>query len=128
MTRLILIALLLGVSAAHADKQLPPGVEDGQVHLMADGSFVAWDSVNELWLVPEDFWRNFAGRERGRTWPAGMEFPPYDAVSEHDTFLYQSEQGACLMYFFHSRWRRANDVWRWGDEFNTYGSCPSVFD
>ena len=33
-----------------------------------------------------------------------------------------------LMYFFHRRWRRANDVWRWDPSFNRYSGCATVFD
>ena len=128
MTYRILIALIFIVGSAFADQHMEPGEQDGQIHDIEDGSFVAWDSVNEQWLSPEDFWQSFAARERGRIWPSGTEFPPYQQVKEHDTFLYQVESGPCLMYFFHRRWRRANDVWRWGPEFNDYGGCPRVFD
>lgn len=123
-----LIAFLFIVSSGYADLQLQPGDQDGQVHVLEDGRFVAWDQIKEQWLDPEDFWRSFAARERGRIWPSGTEFPPYADVNEHDTFLYQLEGGPCLMYFFHTRWRRADDVWRWGDEFKEYGGCPNVFD
>ncbi len=123
-----LIILLLIAGGAYADLTLSPGDRDGQVHVLEDGQFIAWDSIAEQWLAPEDFWRSFAKRERGRIWPSSTEFPPYAKVSEHDVFLYQHESGPCLMYFFHTRWRRANDVWRWGKEFNEYGGCPNVFD
>ncbi len=124
----ISIALVLAASIAYADAHPPAGDRDGQVHVLNDGDFVAWDPISERWLDPEDFWRSFAERKRGRIWPASTDFPPYDDVNEHDTFLYQHESGPCLMYFFHRRWRRANDVWRWGSEFNEYGGCPKVFD
>jgi hypothetical protein len=104
-----------------------PGERDGQV-LLHDDSFVAWDAEAKEWLGPETFWKNFGDRRRGKNWGAGNRFPPYEAVGEHDTFLLQGETGPCLMYFFHTRWRRANDVWRWGDAFNEYGGCPKVFD
>ena len=65
--------------------------------------------------------------QRSRNWGSGTSFPPYADVNEHDTFLLEVETGTCLMYFFHTRWRRANDVWRWGPEFNEYSGCPDVF-
>jgi len=70
------------------------------------------------------------GNRRGeeRHWPGSSEYPPYAEVGDHDTFLVQTQSGPCLMYFFHGRWRRANDVRRWGDQFNDYGGCPQVFD
>ena len=123
-----LIILFLIAGSAYADPGLSPGDRDGQVHVLDDATFVAWDSIKEQWSAPEDFWRSFAERRRGRIWPGSTQFPPYAEVNEHDTFLYQHESGPCLMYFFHTRWRRANDVWRWGDEFNAYGGCPNVFD
>ncbi len=93
-----------------------------------DGGFLAWDASQAEWLSPEDFWRSFAARERGRNWGEGVAYPAYHDVNEHDTFLVKTANGPCLMYFFHTRWRRANDVWRWGAEFNRYGGCPTVFD
>ena len=125
MRGILAILLLFVATAVPADE---PGSRDGQVRILSDDGFVAWDAATEEWLAPLDFWRNFAARSRGRTWPSGSEYPPYDAVSEHDTFLVQTDAGPCLMYFFHTRWRRANDVWRWGDAFNRYGGCAVVFD
>ena len=123
-----LVLLLFVVVTAFAEEVLPPGSRDGQVQVLDDGEFIAWDAVQEQWLDAEAFWASFAARERGRIWPSAAEFPPYAEVNEHDTFLYQLDSGPCLMYFFHTRWRRANDVWRWGKEFNEYGGCPYVFD
>lgn len=123
-----LILLLFIVGSSYGQIQLPPGDRDGQVYVLKNGGFVAWDDQEKLWLDTEAFWASFAERGRGRTWPSSTQFPPYAEVKEHDTFLYQLDSGPCLMYFFHTRWRRANDVWRWGQEFNNYGGCPHVFD
>ena len=126
--KLFLMMLILIAGNAYADLDLAPGERDGQVQVLDGDQFVAWDSIQEQWLLPEDFWRSFAERKRGRIWPNSMDFPPYAEVNEHDTFLYQHESGPCLMYFFHKRWRRANDVWRWSPAFNAYGGCANVFD
>lgn len=126
--RLYLIILLFIVGSSYGQTELQPGSRDGQVHELESGKFVAWDAHDEQWLGTEAFWASFAARERGRAWPSGTQFPPYAEVNEHDTFLYRLDSGPCLMYFFHTRWRRANDVWRWADEFNEYGGCPHVFD
>ena len=123
---LILIAFVFGIS--YAQLELPPGNRDGQVHEIGNGKFLAWDAQKKQWLDTEAFWSSFAARGRGRDWPSSTQFPPYAEVNEHDTFLYQLDSGPCLMYFFHTRWRRAKDVWRWGKEFNEYGGCPHVFD
>ena len=123
----LLIVLFLAGTSCGAD-EFPPGERDGEVRTLADGGFVAWDGERRRWLHPEAFWESFAIRGRGRQWPSGTDYPPYAEVSEHDTFLVQVDGGSCLMYFFHTRWRRANDVWRWGDEFNEYRGCPTVFD
>ena len=123
-----LVLLLFVVISACAEEALAPGTEDGQVHVLDDSTFIAWDAEQQTWLDTEAFWTSFAARERGKIWPSSTEFPPYAEVNEHDTFLYQLDSGPCLMYFFHTRWRRANDVWRWGGEFNEYGGCPHVFD
>ena len=121
-----LILLVLTMGFAHG-ADLGLGSRDGEIRATADG-FVAWDAERRQWLDPETFWESFAARGRGRSWPASPDYPPYVQVKEHDTFLVQLESGPCLMYFFHTRWRRANDVWRWGDRFNQYGGCPHVFE
>ena len=120
--------LVLFAAGACASETRPPGERDGQVLVLAEGEFIAWDARSKQWLSPEAVWHSFAERRRGKIWPSGDRFPPYRRVREHDTFLLQLETGPCLMYFFHTRWRRANDVWRWGPEFNGYGGCPNVFD
>lgn len=125
MGKVLPLMLLVAALAATADES---GSRDGQVRSLTEGGFVAWDVANGEWLTPLEFWQNFAGRARGREWPSSSDYPPYDSVNEHDTFLVQTADGPCLMYFFHTRWRRANDVWRWGDAFNRYGGCSTVFD
>ncbi|MDX1406343.1 MAG: hypothetical protein R3192_17540, partial [Woeseiaceae bacterium] len=64
----------------------------------------------------------------GLTWGRRTDYPPYDQVDELDTMIIELESGPCLMEFFHTRWRRANDVRRWDAAFNEYGGCPNVFD
>ena len=123
--RFLILTILLLAPLAFAERE--PGSRDGEVQ-PAGEAFVAWDAERALWLSPDDFWTSFAERRRGRIWPAADEFPPYADVNEHDTFLYQHESGPCLMYFFHTRWRRANDVWRWDPRFNEYAGCAKVFD
>ena len=122
------IFLLIALPALAIAERLGPGERDGEIDTLNDGSFMAWDAENEQWLNPDNFWASFAARERGKNWGSGTEFPPYDAVNEHDAFLLEVDEGPCLMYFFHTRWRRANDVWRWDPVFNEYGGCPHVFD
>ena len=126
--RLWLLAAVLLSTVCLASEQIAPGQRDGEVHSLPDGSFVAWDAQQKMWLDPEAFWNSYVTRSDGRVWPSGTKYPPYAEVQEHDTFLVLTDNGPCLMYFFHTRWRRANDVRRWGDEFNEYGSCPTVFD
>ncbi len=125
---LMRIETLAGAGAADVPGKTTPGERDGQVYRLSDSNFLAWDAERERWLEPEAFWRSFAARSEGRQWPAGSEYPPFADVGEHDTFLVQTDKGPCLMHFFHGRWRRANDVWRWDDAFNRYGACPYVFD
>ena len=77
---------------------------------------------------PSDAWSSYARSNEGKFWGRGTEYPPYAQVNEHDTFLIELDQGPCLMYFFHSRWRRAQDVRRWDPTFNEILGCPYVFD
>lgn len=85
---------------------------------------LVWEPGTDI----EAFWLQYTTLKGGVTWGRASEYPEYEKVNEGDTFLVQLEQGACLMEFFHSRWRRANDVRRWGEAMNSYGGCPYVFD
>ncbi|MCG8669017.1 MAG: hypothetical protein MI867_06355 [Pseudomonadales bacterium] len=76
----------------------------------------------------EAFWQDYAKTKGGLTWGKSSSYPEYEKVKEGDTLLIQLEQGPCLMEFFHSRWRRANDVRRWDPSINEYGGCPYVFE
>lgn len=87
-----------------------------------------WNSNKSEWNDVEHFWKNFASESDAKYWGESDIYPKYSEVNEFDTLLIELEQGTCLMQFFHSRWRRANDVQRWDAAFNDYGSCPYVFD
>jgi len=100
---------------------------EGQVKQFSS-EFQAWNAEKKSWLKIEDFWRAYANRQGGLTWGERSDYPPYDQVKEFDTLIIQLPQGNCMMMFFHSRWRRANDVRRWDDVHNDYGGCPFVFD
>jgi hypothetical protein len=76
----------------------------------------------------EQFWKRYSESKEELTWKASSTYPEYDKLKQGDTFLVQLNQGACLMDFFHRRWRRANDARRWSDSMNAYGGCPYVFD
>ncbi|MCX7552272.1 hypothetical protein OS175_00150 [Marinicella sp. S1101] len=76
----------------------------------------------------EVFWMAYTQSKGGLTWGRSAQYPEYNLVKEGDTFMVELSQGPCLMEFFHSRWRRANDVRRWDDSINEYGGCPFVFD
>ncbi len=87
----------------------------------------AWDNDAGAWISPEQFWLNYAQTRGGLTWGRGRNYPPFEKVQEGDLFMVELDSGPCLMEFFHSRWRRANDVRRWDPEFNNFGGCPYVF-
>lgn len=76
----------------------------------------------------DKFWSDYATSKGGLTWGESTSYPEYEKVKEGDTLLIQLKQGPCLMEFFHSRWRRANDVKRWDDSINKYGGCPYIFE
>lgn len=113
---------LLLASAVHAQ---PP--ENGK--LRSDGNdFSVWSSSSEDWVTPETFWLDYAQQSGGKYWGRSRTYPEYSQVNEHDTLLIENDAGVCLMYFFHERWRRAQDVRRWDPEFNEILGCPKVFD
>lgn len=101
---------------------------DGVVKKVGQDKLQAWDATANNWVTLEQFWLNFAKREGGLTWGRSATYPEYDKVNEFDTFMVETAKGPCLMQFFHSRWRRANDVQRWDEAFNEYKGCPYVFD
>ena len=114
-----------GALAAQSDEPPKDGSARGHAH---GGGFDVYDAELDRWVEPTRFWLNYAERRGGLTWGRGAAYPPYGEVKEFDTFLVELDQGPCLMEFFHTRWRRANDVRRWNDRFNDYGGCPHVFD
>ena len=95
-----------------------------ELKIAEDKSIVVWTQGMDI----EDFWSKYAASKGGLTWGKSSSYPDYDKVIEGDTLLIELKQGNCLMEFFHSRWRRANDVWRWDEMMNLYGGCPYVFD
>lgn len=123
ITLFTLVALNL---SAQEDYSGATQVADGKINLY-EGTPHAWDSEKKAWVTVEQFWLNYAARNGGLTWGRGADYPPYEQVNEYDTFMVELPSGPCLMEFFHSRWRRANDVRRWDEAFNQYGGCPKVF-
>ncbi len=133
MIKIILVSFVLMsgffmISTASATA-ITAGTGDyhGQV-IIHSGEAVAWYKPTEQWLSIDDFWQHWADSRGGITWGRSKDYPPYDQVKEQDTFLVELDGGTCLMEFWHSRWRRANDVRRWDDSFNDYSACPHVFD
>ena len=122
---LTLWAAALVASAAFAQPPEAPG--NGQVY-QSSGGAVIWSDAAAAWLQPEAFWAEASAAAPGRDWGRGEQYPPYAQVGEHDTFLVIVPQGPCLMYFFHERWRRAQDVRRWDEAQNELLGCPNVFD
>jgi len=120
-----LFILLFVLVCFSATAQQP---EHGAVRRSAGSDWQAWDKDTAQWIDIERFWMLYAERQGGLTWERGADYPDFAKVKEGDTFLVEVPQGACLMEFFHERWRRANDVRRWDDAFNDYAGCPHVFD
>lgn len=118
---------LLVLVTAPCWAQRPMPAEHGRV-FQSDEELVVWHEEKAGWITVEQFWLDHAGRSSGKYWGRAAEYPPYRAVKEHDTLMIELESGSCLMEFFHRRWRRAQDVWRWDPAFNDYGACPHVFD
>jgi len=85
---------------------------------------LSWQPGSDI----ETFWHQYVDSKGGLTWGTSKTYPEYQQVKEGDTILIVLDQGPCLMEFFHSRWRRANDVRRWDESINAYGGCPYVFD
>ncbi len=95
---------------------------------LAKSSLKATEVVWENGMNIDTLWLSYAQSKGGLTWGKSTSYPEYSKVKEGDTILIQVNQGPCLMEFFHSRWRRANDVKRWDDSINEYGGCAYVFN
>jgi hypothetical protein len=80
------------------------------------------------WVSLDAFWSRYAARSGGLTWGKRTDYPSYKEVNEFDTMIIELDDGSCMLMFFHTRWRRANDVRRWDDAFNEHSACPQVFD
>jgi hypothetical protein len=102
--------------------------QHGSVAKNAEAKLQVWNMNKSEWTSIESFWISFANSNKAKFWGKMPTYPNYDDVNEFDTVLIQLKEGTCLMQFFHSRWRRANDVQRWDDAFNEYSGCSSVFD
>ena len=85
---------------------------------------ITWKPGSDI----EQFWQQYTESKGGITWARSSTYPEYEKVSEGDTFLVELKNGPCLMEFFHSRWKRANEVRRWDESIDSYGGCPFVFD
>lgn len=121
----LFMVLFLYLVATGSQAQTP---EHGTVKENTESNLQIWNSENSEWTNIDSFWLDFANSNDAKFWGQTDTYPNYDDVKEFDTVLIQIKEGNCLMQFFHSRWRRANDVQRWDDAFNEYAGCPSVFE
>ena len=119
MKHFIKVCLLIGTISLSAC-----AAEKNQQDTTAMVKEVQWQAGNDV----EKFWLQYAESKGGLTWGQSITYPDYEQVNEGDTLMILLDQGPCLMEFFHSRWRRANDVRRWDNSINEYGGCPYVFD
>ncbi len=129
LTRLVFLPALMAalVAVSNVSAESLPGPTNGSI-VKSDGGVDVWNSRTGEWLTPEEFWLDYATHSEGKFWGRSSEYPPYDEVNEHDTLLIEVQGGSCLMYIFHSRWRRAQDVRRWNPGLNELLGCPRVFD
>ncbi|QXP44918.1 hypothetical protein FM038_021060 [Shewanella eurypsychrophilus] len=124
---LFMVITMLTVATTQAAETQVKGEHNGQV-MTVNGQSKVWEASSLQWISLDSFWQNWADSRGGITWGRSKDYPVYEQVKEQDTFLIELENGACMMEFWHSRWRRANDVRRWDDAFNTYSACNKVFD
>ena len=122
------ISILLNKLSIAATSTNAEEHDHGFVNKSVSGKLQVWNANNNEWNGIELFWNNFTKINRAKSWGQSDKYPKYEEVKEFDTLVIELEQGNCLMQFYHSRWRRANDVQRWNDIFNEYGGCPYVFE
>jgi len=102
-------------------------IRHGLIKIKDKNDYQVWSKDVQNWMSVQAFWLAYAEQRGGLTWGQDTVYPPYNQVKELDTMIIQLDSGHCLMEFWHTRWRRANDVRRWDDKFNDYGGCPGVF-
>lgn len=120
---IMLLSALVFIDDADAQRG---GFRHGQTHADQRHGFVVWDNRVRRWVSPRRFWRNYAKRKGDRYWGQRKFYPNIKFVKEHDVVTIITPGGSCLMEYYHGRWRRANDVWRWNRRFNSYGGCTNV--
>ena len=103
-------------------------LHEGQLKKNVNSETVVWNAIINSWMTPESFWEEYGNRKDGKHWGRSKDYPVYSQVNELDTIIIEVENGACLMEFWHARWRRANAVRRWDPAFDEYSGCPYVFD
>ncbi len=127
MKQLLLTFLLLSFSIISQSLLAEESTSNGVVKQKGE-TYLAWHANSQKWIKLDSFWNKFTDENNGLTWQASDKYPTYHKVKEFDTFMVITNKGNCLMQFFHTRWRRANDVQRWDEQFNEYSGCPYVFD
>ncbi len=105
-----------------AQQGLAQSKAHGTVNKQGTNSESVWNAETNKWVSFDDFWQHVASANNTKHWGQSSVYPEYEKVQEFDTFLVEVPQGTCLMQFFHSRWRRANDVQRWNPAFNCSSS------
>ncbi|MFT4938652.1 MAG: hypothetical protein ACI88A_001681 [Paraglaciecola sp.] len=127
-SHLLASIFIINMSAQAGATVSAQNLQDGQIITFSETTTRVWDAQVNTSLSIQQFWQAYALRSGGNYWGKRAEYPPYDKVNEHDTVLIEVDSDVCLMEFFHSRWRRANDVRRWDERYNEYSACPKVFD
>lgn len=124
MAHWIILGLLLacsqpGVAGQNSTAKSGPESANSQ-------EFLVWDEAAQVWLQPDLFWTQHIERSKATYWGRASAYPPYETVHEHDLIWIETAAGDCLMEFYHRRWRRANDVWRWDKRYSQYRGCATV--
>ena len=122
MKKLCIITIIFFITSIQAQ-----ALENGFVKEDRNGVLKVWNTTEKDWSNIELFWQRYSIKNKAKSWGSATTYPNYSDVNEFDTFLIELKEGSCLMQFYHSRWRRANDVRRWNDAFNEYSGCPYVF-
>lgn len=99
MKIIIILLLCLFITDIQAEEH-----ENSFVNKSASGKLQVWNPDNTE-CNDIEFKKNGA-----KSWGSKDSYPNYDEVNEFDTLVIQLKQGSYLMQFYHSRWRRANDV------------------
>ncbi|MEO0974830.1 MAG: hypothetical protein AAFX85_17215 [Pseudomonadota bacterium] len=88
--------------------------------------FRAYFAPLRIWLEPDVFWYRWADQQKAFLWNGGREAPDGPEVEEGNMVILENDEGPCLLVRKGGRWRKAGEVFGWGERLRQYGGCATL--